>query len=1001
MSLENEVQLSLRSPMGSSAPASDQMKPRIRYTREFFLSLRELDVCKKLPSGFDKSILSDLEEAANTASERQRSFGNLSLQGSRRGEYGSQLLNRPENSSSYTKGIPSRWDARPSGSSEREVDLQADRESFTQDSGRRFANQNRRTWQDPEHDGLLGSGSLARPPGFAGTSALKTRGNGQYPLSRSTEPYQPPRAYKAAPYSRKDGSDLCNDETFGSSEYSNVDRADEERKRRESFELMRKEQQKSLQEKRNNDIHKGNLDVDIMTLLDNSDADKSTKSRSKPDESSADSPSPGDSLKSSSLIHVPAVRPLVPPGFASTFMEKHSQTNKLKGMSLQFAEENENPSAAPSVVPDAGFGNISLNTSALQEVNRVWEEDMPKDSFHKLEAESDRVDAAIQDHSTSIFDKLFGNALVKNSGSLASDIQKNVNKTDEEAWTHVTSESSKFAHLFHEEREDKMPIEDKSSRDLLSLIVNSDNFSSQVYMSSNDKTTEMNQSGLPSENAAVFPSSPALSQNTGLFESYQGNEQTLCAVLTCEDLEQSILAEVKDRCSVKSLPEPLAVVDDKSEEQNGVVDDNASLHLLSLLQRGANPKGSLESPRLDTIGSHAMLSSSDVESSLHFQPADNAAISLSEAEHNSQKRLTLEALFGSAFMNELHSMEAPVSAQKISLNVQHSKKLAFEGEILQLNNSTDHSRTDNCTENWAAYRDSSLQGFKIGDPAFEQAAGDIHLPEEDSLISLNDSVETVASDSLCLQKRNRNESLATEKMVGDLSDKLLHTILRVGEPSREPAVDYAALMQTSHEKVDPGGNYHNLLVNPTLQFPHQMNHGRRLFAAYSDHPSLTNSQMNFVSPDAMLHDPHHPYAPNVFAHHSYSTSSGPHFDPTTRHQMLQSIPFSGNFSSHNSVQGLPRVPHPINHIPGFSHEMNNQRMFSQHHRQPNNGVRGMGMPGHGGAGAAAAAGRRSQEAFERLLEMEMRANAKQFHPSMAEHVPGMYGAELDMNLRYM
>ncbi|XP_020595988.1 uncharacterized protein LOC110035990 [Phalaenopsis equestris] len=134
MSLENEGQLSLRSPMGSSAPVSDQKKPRISYTREFFLSLSELDVCKKLPGGFDKSILSDLEDAANTASERQRSFGNLSLQGSRRGDYGSQLLNKPENSNIYTKGISSRWDTRSSGSSDRELDLQSDRESFAKAS---------------------------------------------------------------------------------------------------------------------------------------------------------------------------------------------------------------------------------------------------------------------------------------------------------------------------------------------------------------------------------------------------------------------------------------------------------------------------------------------------------------------------------------------------------------------------------------------------------------------------------------------------------------------------------------------------------------------------------------------------------------------------------------------------------------------------------------------------------------------------------------------------
>lgn len=521
-----------------------------------------------------------------------------------------------------------------------------------------------------------------------------------------------------------------------------------------------------------------------------------------------------------------------------------------------------------------------------------------------------------------------------------------------------------------------MPFEDKSSRDLLSLIVSNDNFSSQVYMSSNDETTERNQSRLPSENAAVLFSSPAPSPITGLFlESYQGNDQRPRPVLTCEDLEQSILAEVKDRCSVmQSSLEPLTAVDDKSEERNAVVDDHASHHLLSLLQRGANSKESLESPRLDAIGSHDMLASSDLDSSLHFQHGDNtAAIGFSETEHISENRLTLEALFGAAFMNELHSMEVPVSAQKFSVgrvndsgsvqshilpsyppdslalipNEQNSKKFAFEGEILQLN-SSDHTKTHNGTENWAGYRGSSLHGFKLGDLASEQAAGDIHLPEEDSLISLNDSLDTVASDSLCYHKVNRNESLAPEKMVGDLSDKLLHTILRVGEPPREPAVDYAALMQASHEKDDPGGgDYHNLLVRPTLQFPHQTNQGRPLFAAYSNSSTSRTSQMNFVSPDVLLHEPQHPFATNVFAHHNYNSSSGqPHFDPTTRHQMLQPMPFPGNFPSHNSVQGLPRIPHPINHIPGFSHEMNNLHMFPQHHRQPNYGGRGMGIPGN-------------------------------------------------------
>lgn len=127
------------------------------------------------------------------------------------------------------------------------------------DSGRRgFGNQSRRPWQNSEHDGLLGSGSFPRPSGFtAGTSAPKGSTNEPYHLNRSTEAYQPPRPFKvkivnlacvhgsyihtylysyfffqAVPHSRPNTHDSFNDETFGSSDSTSQDRAEEERKRR-------------------------------------------------------------------------------------------------------------------------------------------------------------------------------------------------------------------------------------------------------------------------------------------------------------------------------------------------------------------------------------------------------------------------------------------------------------------------------------------------------------------------------------------------------------------------------------------------------------------------------------------------------------------------------------------------------------------------------------------------------------------------------------------------
>jgi len=67
------------------------------------------------------------------------------------------------------------------------------------DSGKRFGNQPRRSLQGPEHDGLLGSGSFPRPPGYApGSSAPKFRANDNYQSNRSNEPYHPPRPYKVS-----------------------------------------------------------------------------------------------------------------------------------------------------------------------------------------------------------------------------------------------------------------------------------------------------------------------------------------------------------------------------------------------------------------------------------------------------------------------------------------------------------------------------------------------------------------------------------------------------------------------------------------------------------------------------------------------------------------------------------------------------------------------------------------------------------------------------------
>lgn len=99
----------------------------------------------------------------------------------------------------------------------------------------------------------------------------------------------------------------------------------------ESFELMRKEQQKALQEKQKQlpDNHKQNLDVGIVALLDCS-ADKNIIGKA--DEEEVPSKSQIESCRVST--HAPLSRPLVPPGFASTPVDKI-----LPAQSVSFGSE--------------------------------------------------------------------------------------------------------------------------------------------------------------------------------------------------------------------------------------------------------------------------------------------------------------------------------------------------------------------------------------------------------------------------------------------------------------------------------------------------------------------------------------------------------------------------------------------------------------------------------------------------------------------------------------
>lgn len=100
------------------------MKTRIVYSRDFLLSFGELEHCKKLPTGFDTALLSELQDLSAGVLERNKGYYNTS-QGRPDGSGGGYTY------SSRGGNTGGRWDTRSSGSSDRDGEL-PDRDSQTQ-----------------------------------------------------------------------------------------------------------------------------------------------------------------------------------------------------------------------------------------------------------------------------------------------------------------------------------------------------------------------------------------------------------------------------------------------------------------------------------------------------------------------------------------------------------------------------------------------------------------------------------------------------------------------------------------------------------------------------------------------------------------------------------------------------------------------------------------------------------------------------------------------------
>ncbi|XP_045798403.1 uncharacterized protein LOC123892611 isoform X2 [Trifolium pratense] len=1032
-----------------------QKKLKISYTREFLLSFSGLDVCKEFPSGFDRSLLSESEDALL---DRQRSTGALSTHSFRRNEYSASPPTRG-NMNNFSRGPQGKWDSRSSGRSDRDSDSQSEWDS---DSGKLFGNQSRRSLQGPEHDGLLGSGSFPRPTGYApGSSAPKFRTNDNYPPNRSNEPYHPPRPYKA-PHSRRETNDSFNDETFGSLECTSEDRAEEERKRRASFELMRKEQTEKLKM----NPEKGKVDFDLSSLIDDESKRPVTRSNESVEPSLTLEVLSNDE-KSSSLSHASA-RPLVPPGFASTMLERNTGTKISSNTHVAEAGQHEPGDTRGSHVfsinleskegklstkqvdnNQQNFQSADINVSINNEKENILNLsslDIPNirigmsDQLRKRSALSEALEASddskfVQlnaevkgkeaiggaainpESSESILYKLFGNASTLTGGIPTSTVEPD-HKADE-TWSPHAFQSSKFAHWFAEE--EKKSIVDLTPRpnELLSLIVGGEKGGMQV---SNVETTHHVAPNFTFQNPE--PAGEHVATNvthTAIVNSelsYKSDKpEILPAVLTCEDLEQSILSQVSENGS--SSQQRLQDKDFGAKTgQSTPIDGHASEHLLSLLQKGSLHKDMELSPALHSTD--MVHNSEGVTTASSFDNAEEVNADAS----NSSKTLTLETLFGSAFMKELQSVGAPLSVQRGSIgssgaDFSESQMFPFptsdnvhpptgdltlnrHGSGVFPQEKTHQPKSNRFEEQWLGYGDSHGDVNSSLQSGISKAGGfnrshDIRLPEEDSLISVGDPLQTFLSGNSAKADLSQDTPVEITRKLAALNSAFRDERLMMRNQEGQ------AYPRGPYDIREPGIPYQNLNAHrPSQLQPHQLNHIGPMFNQLDSHSPRISSYMKHATSEGMVHHDsptNRQFPGNMLRppfHQPSSVVTG--FDPPAHHPLLPQMHMQGNLPPPHLLRGFPRgaamPPHPSNPMAGMMQEPNPMQGFPFNGQQhPSLGGPGMQLQAPGVAG-----GRNHPEALQRLFEMELRSNSKPIHTS--GHNQGIHGHELDLGFGY-
>ncbi|WOL13258.1 hypothetical protein Cni_G22027 [Canna indica] len=238
--------------------------------------------------------------------------------------------------------------------------------------------------------------------------------------------------------------------------------------------------------------------------------------------------------------------------------------------------------------------------------------------------------------------------------------------------------------------------------------------------------------------------------------------------LTCEDLEQSILADTEGT---------------KKEESVYV-----------------------RSPGLD-IEFTDKISVTDKDSSSNLVISKNTTC-ISETKPSSEKTLRLEALSGVSFLKELQSAQAQVSTQRVPYSGANVMVLpTFDNHQPNMTIQERDSVTSNHIHDAnhcyilgpdEEHENSSVEEQKLG------VAPEIHLPDVDSLIIGSDALEYVNSDPLSFVSSSRTEGLFSQSSMDQLNGKLLNDIPRNAEHVEPSILDGLPSFQNSHGLINSG-----------------------------------------------------------------------------------------------------------------------------------------------------------------------------------------------------